>query len=295
VASLLIKGQDSYGGNGGDLYFRAGAPNSGGFASLTTSTGGLLYLSPGASAGSGAAGQIVWGLGDHSLVVQGPQSATTINGQTIALVGQSSQTVGGDFVVQAGDGLLVAGSVNVCGGDAVNTAGSVIVGSGNSAVNGASNIFMLAGDGTNYATGVSVGGDVRLIGGTATQTAENGGSANVQAAGAIVILPSTSGFYIEQVATTVSSTVTISSNSGNTFTLNADAKSVLAFNGQTLVTSRPDELFLVLDVRDDTAENVSRLQDALITLINALGPCGHGLITYANPAGTVIKSCLVQQ
>jgi len=254
-------------------------------------------LSPGSSAGSGAPGSIVWGLADHDLVVQAPQLiSVNIGPQTTVSAQTSVFGVGGDLAFSAGDGLTAGGDLFVYGGDSAQQPGSVSVSLTATVTGGA--LFVLGGDATGANPLVPLafqGGPVVFQGGGTTQSLTNAGSVTVDAgvSGTITVLPPTTAFNINQVATTVQSAIEIASNAGNSLTISANPAAVISYNGQHLVTSRPDDLFLVLDVRSDTTENVSRLQDALITLIDALGPCGHGLITYAKPDGTPISTCLI--
>lgn len=158
-------GQDSAGGDGGDIYLEAGRGSS--------SRNGDLYLSPGSSAAGQTTGTIFWGtnVGNRELRIIRPDSTdnpahdTTIHGADTAL-GVS----GGDFFLLGGSGLSggdvhieggfgeedYGGEVVIQGGNGGSPGGNVVIQSGASDSTVTGDIFFTAGDGAFGADAGSV-------------------------------------------------------------------------------------------------------------------------------------------
>ena len=64
-------------------------------------------------------------------------------------------------------------------------------------------------------------------------------------------------------------------------------------NGQTILKERQGNVAVVTDIRPDLSENIARLQSSLLTLLNALGPCGHGLLSFGEAVGLPVTDCIV--
>merc|ERR1711862_445860 len=101
-------GQDSFNGNGGNLFFDGG--NSG-----AVGTGGDIILAPGLSRLDGNAGRMIIGSpktfeADHDVVVGRPPIVSGTTGQTIYQGQTTDSGIGGSFYLSAGDVLSGVGN-----------------------------------------------------------------------------------------------------------------------------------------------------------------------------------------
>jgi len=157
AAPTYIRGQESTGGDGGDLYLVAGDG--------TDTRSGSIYLQPGVREDGTNTGAVWWGNNANNADLFVLRPPTYIYpGQDTALIAQNTvgaAFVGGDMFVQAGDGATFGGDLNIFAGNGEKEfGGSVFITStfASTAIHGG-DIEVNAGEGRN------AGGDIFFFGG----------------------------------------------------------------------------------------------------------------------------------
>lgn len=275
--ATLFQGQNSTGGAGGDLHFRAGS-------AAASAEGGVLFLRTGSSI-TGKSGDIVLGSATDAITISRPQTSnialigdTTISGQ------EGINGVGGDLYLVGGDGLSQGGDVLVIGGESSFAQGGTVAISGGAGVEQGGEIIITAGHGGQRHGGeVSIAGEQTIL--STIGTVSNGN---------IIAGPAAARFYVDEVQVEIIDEDIVIYGGNDFVTISPNPDAVISWNGVPVLKETQGVAALTSVTAPTLATirtDVSQLSADYNTIVQALNQCGHGLFISVTEPNTVPQNC----
>ena len=294
---LYLQGQDSTSGNGGDIHIQAGD------AGAANQNGGDIYLTTGNSGTAGVAGNIILGNVEDPVFILRPDTGAAAATSTTFRGQDSEVSNGGDLTLSSGNGGLNGGILQLFGGQGTGSGGAVAItaGDGNTA---GGDVHIQGGTGTT-------GGDVSIVSGSGVNGGDivlsaglgssNPGNIIVRNADSFIIQQAdvriVSGDLFLQLGPCPNGQRPSDCTTNAQLRISADADNYVSYFDQsagqfvTLLRRRQIGVALPPNPASINAQNLltslGQVGESLFDLVNALGQCGHGLITVRGRDGGV--------